>query len=131
MLICKTLNLKKMKSFLHVGNCPIRDILSRLGDKWSLLVLVTLKTNGIMRFSDVHKSIGDISQRMLTVTLRSLEADGLINRKVYPEVPPRVEYSLTESGNGLMLHIKNLVDWALENMQEIVTSRQLYKNKKE
>lgn len=120
-----------MKNFLHVGNCPIRDILSRLGDKWSLLVLVTLKTNGIMRFSDIHKSIGDISQRMLTVTLRSLEASGLVDRKVYAEVPPRVEYCLTELGNGLMPYIKNLVDWALENTQNIVTSRQLYKNKKD
>jgi DNA-binding HxlR family transcriptional regulator len=118
-----------MKTFLHVENCPIRDILSRLGDKWSLLVLVTLKTNGTMRFSDIHKSIGDISQRMLTVTLRSLEASGLVDRKVYAEVPPRVEYCLTELGNGLMPHIKNLVEWALKNMQDIVTSRQLYKKK--
>lgn len=120
---------KKLKTFLHVGNCPIRDILSRLGDKWSLLVLVTLKANGIMRFSDIHKSIGDISQRMLTVTLRSLEADSLVDRKVYPEVPPRVEYCLTERGKGLMIPLSNLVDWALENMQDIVTSRQLDKNK--
>ena len=112
-----------------MGTCPIRDILSQLGDKWSILVLVTLKTNGIMRFSDIHKSISDISQRMLTVTLRSLEANGLVDRKVYAEVPPRVEYCLTERGNGLMPHIKNLVEWALENTQDIVTSRQLYKNK--
>lgn len=119
-----------MKTFLHVGVCPIRDILSRLGDKWSLLVLVTLNANGTMRFSDIHKSIGDISQRMLTVTLRSLEADGLVDRKVYPEVPPRVEYCLTESGKGLLLHLSNLVEWALANMQNIVTSRQLYEKQK-
>jgi len=68
---------------------------------------------------------------MLTVTLRSLEASGLVDRKVYAEVPPRVEYCLTELGNGLMPYIKNLVDWALENTQNIVTSRQLYKNKKD
>ncbi len=118
-----------MKTFSHVGNCPIRDILSRLGDKWSLLVLVTLKANGVMRFSDINKSIGDISQRMLTVTLRSLEADGLIVRKVYPEVPPRVEYCLTDSGSGLMLHLNSLVEWALDNMRAILTSRQLYEDK--
>jgi DNA-binding HxlR family transcriptional regulator len=118
-----------MKKYLHVETCPIRDILSQLGDKWSLLVLVTLKENGTMRFSDVHKSIGDISQRMLTVTLRSLEANGLVDRKVYPEVPPRVEYCLTAAGNGLMPYIKDLVNWALENTQNIVTSRQIYKNK--
>ncbi|MDD4032992.1 MAG: helix-turn-helix domain-containing protein [Bacteroidales bacterium] len=118
-----------MKTFLPVGTCPIRDILSRLGDKWSLLVLVTLKANGTMRFSDIHKSIGDISQRMLTVTLRSLEADGLVNRKVYPEVPPRVEYSLTPSADELMLPLHSLVEWAMKNMQDIVSSRELYKNK--
>ncbi len=115
-----------MKTFLTIGNCPIRDILSRLGDKWSLLVLVTLSTNGTMRFSDIHKSIGDISQRMLTVTLRSLEADGLVDRKIYAEVPPKVEYCLTKSGNGLIPHLNNLVDWAVENMQDIVNSRQVY-----
>lgn len=115
-----------MQTFLKVENCPIRDILNRLGDKWSLLVLTTLNVNGTMRFSDIHRSIGDISQRMLTVTLRSLESDGLIVRKIYPEVPPRVEYFLTESGKGLMPHLNNLVDWAVDNMQEIVTSRQTY-----
>lgn len=87
-----------MKTFLHEGICPIRDILSRLGDKWSLLVLTTLYSNGTMRFNDIQRSLGDISQRMLTVTLRSLEADGLVHREVYPEVPPRVEYRLTDSG---------------------------------
>lgn len=120
-----------MKTFLHDGICPIRDILSRLGDKWSLLVLTTLNANGIMRFSDIHKSIGDISQRMLTVTLRSLETDGLIVRKIYPEVPPRVEYGLTKSGKGLMPHLSNLVGWALENQQNIVEVRQLSGNKSE
>ena len=118
-----------MRTFLPVGTCPIRDILSRLGDKWSLLVLVTLKANGTMRFSDIHKSIGDISQRMLTVTLRSLEADGLVNRKVYPEVPPRVEYSLPPSADELMLPLHSLVEWAMKHMQDIVSSRKLYTNK--
>lgn len=118
-----------MKTFLHTGNCPIRDILSRLGDKWSLLTLVTLSANGTMRFSDIHKSIGDISQRMLTVTLRSLEADGLVTRKVYPEVPPRVEYCLTESGKGLLPHLNSLVGWAVENMPNIVASREQSKER--
>lgn len=112
-----------MKTFSQNGNCPIRDILCRLGDKWSLLVLTTLSANGTMRFSDIHKSIGDISQRMLTVTLRSLEADGLVIRKIYPEVPPRVEYNLSDSGKELMPHLENLVGWALENMKDIVKTR--------
>ena len=87
-----------MKNFHPTGNCPVRDVLSRLGDKWSMLVLITLSANGTMRFSDIHKTIADVSQRMLTVTLRTLESDGLIERKVYAEVPPRVEYCLTERG---------------------------------
>lgn len=112
-----------MKNFHVTGECPVRNILSRLGDKWSLLILISLNANGVMRFSDIHKSIGDISQRMLTVTLRSLEADGLVNRKVYPEVPPKVEYTLTSCGEGLLPHIQNLVDWALENTHDILRSR--------
>ena len=78
-----TAKIKKMKNFHPTGNCPIRDILCRLGDKWSMLVLITLNVNGTMRFSDIQKTISDISQRMLTVTLRTLEADGLVSRTVY------------------------------------------------
>lgn len=70
-----------MENFHRMDACPVRDVLSRLGDKWTMLVLVTLKANGTMRFCDIQKTIGDISQRMLTVTLRSLETDGLIVRK--------------------------------------------------
>jgi DNA-binding HxlR family transcriptional regulator len=109
-----------MQNFLPASDCPVRNILARLGDKWSFLVLITLDVNGTMRFGDIHKSIGDISHRMLTVTLRSLENDGLISRKIYPEMPPRVEYCLTESGKKLMPHIHNMVEWALEHMPNIV-----------
>lgn len=116
-----------METFSSTDSCPIRDILNRLGDKWSLLVLTTLNANGTLRFSEIHKSIGDISQRMLTVTLRSLEEDGLISRKVYPEVPPRVEYTLTGSGTGLIPHLENLVNWALENSAGIIESRQQHR----
>lgn len=112
-----------MKNFHPTGNCPIRDVLSRLGDKWSMLVLTTLHANGTMRFNDIHKTIQDISQRMLTVTLRTLEADGLVQRKVYAEVPPRVEYCLTEVGRSLIPHVEALVGWALEHMEEILQCR--------
>lgn len=112
-----------MKNFHPTGSCPIRDVLSRLGDKWSMLVLVTLDANGTMRFNDIHKTIQDISQRMLTVTLRTLEADGLVQRKVYAEVPPRVEYCLTEVGCSLIPHVEALVGWALEHMEEILQCR--------
>ena len=103
--------------------CPIRDVLGGLGDKWSLLVLMSLGVNGTMRFSDLGKSIGDISQRMLTVTLRALEADGLVSRKVFAEVPPRVEYRLTERGESFLPHLDSLVEWARSNMPAIVDSR--------
>jgi len=112
-----------MQNFLPTGDCPIRDILSRLGDKWSMLVMVTLHSNGIMRFSDIHRTIGDISHRMLTVTLKSLEADGLVKRKVYAEVPPRVEYCMTATGNSLMPHLESLVLWATDNMPVIMETR--------
>lgn len=115
-----------MRNFHPIGNCPVRDVLSRLGDKWTMLVLLTLKANGTMRFSDIHKTIADVSQRMLTVTLRTLEADGLIERKVYAEVPPRVEYHLTERGFSLMPHIEGLVEWALGEMPDILESRQVH-----
>jgi DNA-binding HxlR family transcriptional regulator len=119
--------MKEIQTFLHEGICPIRDILARLGDKWSLLTLVTLNANGTLRFNEIQKSIGDISARMLSVTLKSLEKDGLVVRKIYPEVPPRVEYYLTQSGESLMPHLQNLIGWTLENKQGIVEAREAYK----
>lgn len=112
-----------MKNFHPADNCPVRNVLSRLGDKWSMLVLLTLHANGTMRFNDIHKTIQDISQRMLTVTLRTLETDGLVQRTVYAEVPPRVEYCLTEVGRSLIPHIEALVGWALEHMEAILQCR--------
>lgn len=103
--------------------CPIRDIISRLSDKWSLLVIMTLSWNGTMRFNEIHRSMDDISQRMLTVTLRSLEADGLISRQIYPEVPPRVEYKLTSIGESQLPALEVLVNWAKTNTDVIFKSR--------
>ena len=114
-----------MKNFHPTGTCPIRDVLCRLGDKWSMLVLVTLNANGTMRFGDIHKTIDDISQRMLTVTLRTLEADGLVERKAYAEVPP--EYCLTEMGYSLIPHVEALVGWALDHMAMIFEHREQQK----
>lgn len=109
--------------------CPVRDVISRLSDKWSLLVVVTLSKKEKMRFSEIHKEIEDISQRMLTVTLRSLESDGLVKRTVYAEVPPRVEYQLTPLGQSLLVPLEGLVGWALENMSMIHSSRKEYDRK--
>jgi DNA-binding HxlR family transcriptional regulator len=119
------MNEETENKFQPTADCPIRNVLNRLGDKWSILALVVLNANGTMRFSDLHKNIQDISPRMLTVTLRTLEADGLVNRKVYPEVPPRVEYCLTDIGKGLILHVNGLIGWAINNMPEIMRKRAL------
>ena len=95
-------------------DCPIRNILSRIGDKWSLLVLYTLSSSSVMRFNVLQKNIPDISQKMLTVTLRALEEDGLVKRVIYAEVPPRVEYSLTDRAKSLLPCIDSLIAWAGE-----------------
>ena len=107
-------------------NCPIRNVLSRVGDKWSMLVLFTLESNDTQRFKELQRNIPDISQKMLTATLKMLEADGLIRREVFPEVPPRVEYSLTKKGRSLLPLIDNLLSWASENMEDIIESRRKY-----
>lgn len=114
---------KKLEKFPPTGSCPVRDILSRVGDKWSMLVLLTLHANGTMRFNEIHRSLEDISHRMLTVTLRTLESDGLISREVFAEVPPRVEYRLTERGLSLLPHIFGLVEWAQANKDAIFEDR--------
>lgn len=101
----------------------MRDVLARLGDKWSMLLLVVLDANGTMRFGEIQKSLGDISHRMLAVTLRMLATDGMIVRKVYAEVPPRVEYSLTERGRSLLPHLYALIGWAEEHKDEIFAAR--------
>lgn len=104
-------------------DCPIRNILARISDKWSMLVLFTLNQSELMRFNALQRNIPDISQKMLTVTLRTLEEDGFVKRKVYAEVPPRVEYSLTDRAISLLPHINSLIVWAKENMDDILTDR--------
>lgn len=108
-----------MKNFYPDEKCPVRHVLARLGDKWSILVLLTLDANGVMRFSEIQQSLEDISHRMLTVTLRMLEADGMIDRRAYAEVPPRVEYRLTERGRSLLPHIYGLVGWAQQHLDDL------------
>lgn len=107
-------------------NCPIRNVLSRVGDKWSMLILFTLENHPTIRFKELQRNIPDISQKMLTATLKALEADGLISREVFPEVPPRVEYALTEKGKSLLPLIDNLLTWASNNMENIIASRERF-----
>jgi DNA-binding HxlR family transcriptional regulator len=104
--------------------CPVRDILDRIGDKWSIHTIILLGQGKVLRFNEMKKQIDGISQRMLTVTLRSLEEDGFISRKIYAEVPPRVEYALTELGKSLLVQLLSLSKWAYENLDQVVTSRE-------
>ncbi len=116
---------------LYFPTCPIRNIVARISDRWSLLVLLTLEpANKPMRFKELEAAIPDISQKMLTRTLRNLEADGLIRRNAYAEIPPRVEYSLTPRGLTLTPLLNSLVSWAMENLKDILSDRQAYQEKK-
>lgn len=100
----------------------IREVLDRIGDKWTVLVISTLNV-GLLRYSDVQASIPGISQRMLTLTLRHLERDGLITRTAYAEVPPRVEYELTDLGRSLMDAVMAMAGWAAAHHSEIARNR--------
>jgi DNA-binding HxlR family transcriptional regulator len=105
------------------GNCQaVASVLARVGDKWSVLVIMMLGY-GPRRFNELKRSIGGISQRMLTLTLRGLERDGLVTRTAFPTIPPRVDYELTDLGRSLSRPVEALGSWALNNMPEIETAR--------
>ncbi|RDV14569.1 transcriptional regulator [Pontibacter diazotrophicus] len=106
--------------------CPVKDILGRFGDKWSIYAILMLGRNEKLRFNELKGLISGISQRMLTVTLRSLEEDGLVKRTIFPEIPPRVEYELTDLGQSLLLQLLELADWAKLNLHHIVAARERY-----
>jgi DNA-binding HxlR family transcriptional regulator len=106
-------------------DCQVRQILDRIADKWSLLVIALLD-NRRLRFTELRREIDGVSQRMLTVTLRSLERDGLVKRTVHPVVPPRVEYELTSLGRTLHTTIQSLVTWTEAHQEEIAQARTAY-----
>lgn len=116
----KKLELKEnLQKYTRVESCPIRNVIARFSGKWAMLVLCILAENEATRFNAIAKAIPDISPKVLTETLKSLEKDRLIKRQLYAEIPPRVEYSLTDLGKSLMPHIENLLGWAMENFGEI------------
>ena len=123
--IWKNMKPNEIRNALY-PNCPIRNVLSRVGDKWSMLILFTLESHPTIRFKELQRNIPDISQKILTTTLKTLEADGLVKREVFPEVPPRVEYSLTAKGLSLLPLIDNLLTWASDNMEDIMASRKQF-----
>ncbi len=108
--------------FVFEQPCPIRDVLDRIGDQWSLLVLEALE-GGTLRFNELMRAIGDISKQMLARTLRRLEQDGFVQRTIYAEVPPRVEYALTDLGRSFLAPMQQLVHWADRHHKAIVVSR--------
>ncbi len=106
--------------------CPaVREVLNRVGDKWSVLIIVLLGS-GPRRFSELRRAIEGVSQRMLALTLRGLERDGLVTRAVYPTIPPRVEYQLTGLGRTLLQPIRGLARWAERNREKIQKAREKY-----
>jgi DNA-binding HxlR family transcriptional regulator len=106
----------------HSDCRAVASVLARVGDKWSVFVIMTL-TDGPRRFNDLKRTIGGISQRMLTLTLRGLERDGLLTRTVFPTIPPRVDYELTDLGRGLAEPVKALGEWAFAHLPEIEGAR--------
>lgn len=96
--------------------CPIQKMLESIGGKWKLLIIAQLKTGHVLRFSQLHRSLPGVSQKVLTAQLKELERDGFVFRKAYPEVPPRVEYSLTELGKSLYPVLDSIAQWALQNL---------------
>lgn len=109
--------MKKFESF-----CPVRDVLSQIGDKWSVLAMVSMQKYGVCRFRDFQKDMPDVSRKMLSQTLKDLERYNLVSRKVYPEVPPRVEYSLTKLGESFLSPMNNVINWILDNKDNLFRS---------
>jgi len=117
---------EKYKNYSNVADCPVRNVLDRVGDKWSILIISLLGECGTLRFNEINHKIGNISQKMLAVTLKTLEADGLIFRQMYPQIPPKVEYTLTALGQSLLPCLAMLASWAELHMPAILASRKAY-----
>lgn len=114
---------ENLDKFTHTDECPIRNVVSRFSGKWQMLVLCVLAENETTRFNAIGKAIPDISPKVLTETLKNLERDRLVERKLYAEIPPRVEYSLTELGRSLIPVIGSLISWSLEHFEEMASGR--------
>jgi len=110
----------------QAAKCPIRDVLGRLGDRWTVLVLDELRQAPALRFSQLASRVGDISERMLAQTLRHLEADGLVSRTVYPTTPQRVDYGLTPLGHSLIGPLSSMIGWAADNHEAVRQAREAY-----
>ncbi len=118
--------IKKEGTGSIIEMCPVRNVIARFGNKWALLTVLIIGEQGVVRFNELSRLIPDVSSRVLSTTLRTLEADGFIDRKVYAVVPPKVEYRLTEVGKSLLPLIQQLTQWAQTNMKKVMTHRKEY-----
>ena len=114
---------EKLKKYSDAEHCPVRNVISHFSSKWSILLLHILAEESPMRFGEISRVLEDISPKVLTSTLKNLESVGLVCRKVYAEVPPRVEYSLTPSGRTLIPALAPLEQWSIDNFASIVGNR--------
>lgn len=117
---------RKEETGTIIEMCPVRNVIARFGNKWALLTVLIIGEQGVVRFSELSRLIPDVSSRVLSSTLRTLEADGFIDRKVYAVVPPKVEYRLTEVGKSLLPLIRQLTEWAQTNMKKVMAHRRNY-----
>ena len=108
---------ENLEKYTRIESCPIRNVLAKFSGKWSILILCVLAENEKTRFNEISKAIPDISSKVLTDTLKSLESDKLIARHYYGEIPPRVEYSLTPLGKSLVTKLHELIGWAIKNFK--------------
>ncbi|MBL1116503.1 helix-turn-helix transcriptional regulator [Streptomyces sp. 110] len=115
----------------YAGGCPSREVLDRIGDKWTVLVLGELAESGSKRYTALRRKLDGVSEKMLTQTLRALERDGLIRRTVHPEIPPRVEYELTALGTTLREPLVALTNWSTRHMDEVLEARAAYDREKD
>src|SRR5438552_13490556 len=120
----------RLNAKVNGNGCAVREVLNRIGDKWSVLV-VCLLGDGSKRFSELQRMIDGISQRMLTLTLRGLERDGLVTRTLYPTIPPRVDYELTPLGHSLRAAVEPLGSWARDHIKDIQQAREKFDRKAE
>lgn len=119
---------KKEETGSIIEICPVRNVIARFGNKWALLTILIIGEQGVVRFSELSRLIPDVSSRVLSSTLRRLEADGFITRKVYAVVPPKVEYRLTDLGKSLLPLIMQLTEWAQTNMKRIMSHRKQFED---
>lgn len=110
---------ENLEKYRGIDSCPVRNVIAKFSGKWSFLILCILAENESTRFKEICSALPDISSKVLTDTLKNLEASGLVHRQSYAEVPPRVEYSLTELGRSLMPHLNSLINWALDHFNQI------------